>query len=321
MRPNPLDTLRTLLLCLGLAVSLDGNTAPDYRVAACMACAPEKMSFTARTSGPGLVHVWDPLSGDVHRYRVACIKNASNSELPAPEPHAGPLCAQWQSTEEPLPAHHAALTRALSTILVGKAMSFQLDVPVGAQSWSGYAAHSATVYDLIRDETLRKELEDHIRRPDALANSDDPLAKAWAHALAHAADARAYTPKLSSNYRVILDDGSSVQYNLSLHGALQFRKDSFRDPIGNAIPTRNELSSGGIWLFAKEHHAHLQRLLDQMARNGARIVGTPSPGNNRIECKVDLTMPARPLVCEVTATGPLAADAARAAHVTPETTH
>lgn len=272
----------------------------------CPNCTTDRMLVAARASGPGTIYVWDPYSGDVHKYenycgnsnRVADGKSAVRVET-APSPY-GACGNQPMATDElPVEQEYADVAPHLGKIWVatngtwvigdninglksGSSRGFRVPLPAG---FGGYYPANPTAHDFMVDAVLRGQVRDFVDT-QGLSGSSSWLQAAVAYVKANINATMAYTQGITMNFEVLFPDGSSLVFTQALTGLPNYVPETGRDTAGLLIPEANGANYAGNWNYDPSQGYARGRLIDLLDRLNANINYMDSHGY-RIMCTWD----------------------------------
>lgn len=296
--------VRTVAICVaGLVGALASPAAFAIRNQVCPNCTVDRMLTAARASGLGTIYIWDPHTGDVHKYVNYCgspesvgDKDAVRVET-APSPYGVCGTRPLATDELPVEQEYADVAPHLGKIWVatngtwvigdninslksGTSRGFRVRVPMG---FGGYYPQNPTAHDFMTDAVLRAQVRDFVDT-NGLTGAPSWLQTAVAYVKANINATMAYTQGITMNFEVVFPDGSSLVFNQPLGAMPNYIVDSGRDTTGLLIPEANSANYSGNWNYDPSTGGYARgRLIDLLENLNAQINYLDAHGY-RISC-------------------------------------
>lgn len=292
---------------IGFAAALACPAVFAIKNQPCPNCTTDQMLTVARASGLGTIYVWDPHSGDVHKYESYCgspqrpaeDKSAVRVET-APSPYGvcgnRPMATDELTVEQEYADVAPHLGRIwvatngtwvigdnINEIKSGTSRGFRVPLPAG---FGGYYPSNPTVQDFMTDFNLRTQVRLFVDT-NGLTGAPSWLQAAVAYVKANINATMAYTQGITMNFEVVFPDGSSVVYTQPLGALPKYEADSGLDTAGYGVPEANGPQYAGNWNYDPATGAYARgRLIDLLDRLNANINYMDSNGY-RIMCTWD----------------------------------
>ncbi|UXI69425.1 hypothetical protein [Tahibacter amnicola] len=260
----------------------------------------------ARSYGQGTVTVWNPVNGDVHKYRSQC-GNPRPGEAADKAFDVGPdgvrgSCPALLTDEITLEPVHHQVTRALSEIYRATNGSYRttFDVDLTGQTFDGYSPRPPSIYDFVHDMPLQSRINSLLNNSDSLWSLvRSPLASAFHLALSHADAAMGYSDGVHATFTVYFADGSSVTATQDFDLPVEIQMNTAKDSTGHPIPLSNSAGGEGHWVYSSNSPAgSLGQLLNQLGSLGIPITGQYNGGNSgTVRCR--WTPASNTLICTI----------------------
>ncbi len=292
---------RSFWCLLAMLFTADGALAAS--VSECRGCNPAQMEQRALQRGAGTWDVWNPVNGEISRYRVACgvapqggDSSVRSPEVPLPSrsdasPSAG--CTNRIVDYPPVPLEMIDTANRLSQIYHSTGGTYKVGITVRARDVGVLLADGGapTAHDFLTDYAYRGRLENLITQR-ALGDAANPLASLLEWIFAHADAALGFTGALELLVTVQFDDGSTIQFVITLNHPADYIEGSARDSGGVPLPEENSSRYQGRFRFDSiENYSRFRWL---MGRLGAHQIGT---GHNYYTDIYDCTWDGQTLSC------------------------
>ena len=274
----------------------------------CPNCTTDQMLTVARASGLGTIYVWNPHTGDVHKYQNYCgsPQRAGTDDKGAvrvdntPSPYGACGNKPMATDELTVEPQYAEVAPHLGKIWVatngswvigdnvnalksGTSRGLRVPLPIG---FGGYYPQNPTAHDFMTDYNLRGQIRDYVDT-QGMTGAPSWVQTAVAYVKANINATMAYTQGITMNFEVVFPDGSSIVYNQSLSALPNYVAESGRDTAGYTIPEGNAPQYAGNWNYDPSTGAYARgRLIDLLDRLNANINYMDANGY-RIRCTWD----------------------------------
>lgn len=271
-----------------LSALLFMDHAAQAATARCFNCSDAQMFSMARSLGASsLAHiVWDPVSGNVKRYRNYC-GSAPNSAGQSAKPEAASAACNLQTEEQQVSSDLVGVASALGRIWQHTSGTFKADInaSVGGINYSSYYPRKPTAHDFQGDCQLRAEIVDLASSEAIFSYSSSTVAAALAYIASHI---DAFLPMKQGVFvtiKIQFYDGSSIKLLLKLGEVPTYVANSARDSTGHALPDPTELQHGysGRWNFAPGQNSDMSAFIEYMRSLGVTVTSGQLP-NGQVNC-------------------------------------
>ncbi len=287
---------------LGAAALLVAAQAAQATTVQCSHCNEGQMQAKAKSLGAGgSPHiVWNPVNGEVRRYRVYCGSAPNATDSGAKSGATTQAGCTFQAEDLQVSADLVTVAEAMSQIWnqTGGTFKAQINANVTSQSFPAYLPNKPSAHDFQLDAQLRAEIMDLASSPQIFQLSNAPLAGPVVQVLAHIDAFLAMTQGVFVSVDVVFADGSKITVMVKLNENATYVANSARDSSGHALvdPSDSPRNYAGNWYYPPGQGPDMAAFIEYMrslgipitsgSANGGVITCHWNPANNTTTCVV-----------------------------------
>lgn len=294
--------LHTFRSMLGAAALLVAAQAAQATTVQCSHCNEGQMQAKAKSLGAGgSPHiVWNPVNGEVRRYRVYCGSAPNATDSGAKSGATTQAGCTFQAEDLQVSADLVTVAEAMSQIWnqTGGTFKAQINANVTSQSFPAYLPNKPSAHDFQRDAQLRYEILNLASTSQIFQLSNTPLAGPVVQLLAHIDAFTAMTQGVFVSVDIVFADGSKVTVMVKLNENATYVANSAVDSSGHTLvdPNYSTPAYPGRWYFPPGQGLDMAAFIEYMrslgvtitsgSANGGVITCNWNPANNTTTCVV-----------------------------------
>lgn len=294
--------LHTFKFLLGAAVLLVAAQAAQATTAQCANCNEGQMQAKAKALGAGASPhiIWNPVNGEVRRYRVYC-GSAPNATDGGAKSGATTLAGCTFQTEDlQVSADLVTVAGAMSQIWnqTGGTFKAQITANLTTISYPAYLPNKPSAHDFQRDAQLRYEILNLASTQQIFQLSNTPLAGPVTQVLAHIDAFLAMTQGVFVSVDIVFADGSKITVMVKLNENATYVANSAADSTGHVLvdPSDSPRNYAGNWYFPPGQSPDMASFIEYMrslgiaitsgSANGGVVTCNWNPTNNTTTCVI-----------------------------------